>query len=172
MSETVAPGPWKEDFDRPEKRSLRTKKDAIQALCISSVVRALPAHPSGIAAKRSLATSARMILSWYNTHTMSPPPEPRNPFYLLLLLVSLLFVMTALGYAIVPALEEKAIAAGRVVPESEFRDALRTDGWKWLLYQLAAMFVFGVLSMVLDRLRSLKKAAAENTISPGAEKTP
>ena len=27
------------------------------------------------------------------------PPEPRNPFYLALLLVSLLFVMTALGYA-------------------------------------------------------------------------
>src|SRR5579871_4045460 len=97
---------------------------------------------------------------------MSAPSEPRNPFYLLLLLVSLLFVMTALGYAIVPVLEEKAIAAGRVVPESEFRDALRTDGWKWLLYQLAAMFVFGILSMVLDRLRSLKKAAAENTISP------
>ncbi len=84
-------------------------------------------------------------------------PEPRNPFYLLLLLASLLFVMTALGYVVVPTLEEKAIEAGQVVPPSPFRDAMRADGWQWLLYELAAMFVFGILSMVLDRVRSLKK---------------
>jgi hypothetical protein len=95
---------------------------------------------------------------------MSQPTERRNPFYLLLLLASLLFVMTALGYAIVPVLEQKAIQAGSVVPESPFRDALRADGWKWLLYELAAMFVFGVLSMVLDRLRSLQKPAEETKI--------
>lgn len=106
---------------------------------------------------------------------MSSSSEPRNPFYLLLLLVSLLFVMTALGYAVVPLLEEKAREAGGVVPESPFRDALRSDGWLWLLYELAAMFVFGILSMVLDRMRSLKKAAEERTIpavAENAEQTP
>jgi hypothetical protein len=98
---------------------------------------------------------------------MSQAPEPRNPFYLLLLLTSLLFVMTALGYAVVPTLEQRAVEAGGVVPESSFRDALRADGWKWLLYQLGAMFVFGILSMVLDRLRSLKKAEPPTTIAAG-----
>jgi len=37
--------------------------------------------------------------------------EPRNPFYLLLLLVSVLFVVTALAYGVVPVLEEKAAEA-------------------------------------------------------------
>jgi hypothetical protein len=85
------------------------------------------------------------------------PSEPRNPFYLLLLLASLLFVATALGYAFVPTLEEKAVEAGQVPPHSSFRDALRTHGWLWLLYELGAMILFAVLSMGLDRLRSLKK---------------
>ena len=85
------------------------------------------------------------------------PSEPRNPFYLLLLVASILFVATALAYAFVPALEEKAVEAGQVPPQSALRDALRTDGWKWLLYQVAAMIVLGLLSMGLDRLRSLKK---------------
>ena len=39
--------------------------------------------------------------------------EPRNPFYPLLLLASLLFVITALAYAVVPTLEEKALELGQ-----------------------------------------------------------
>ena len=92
--------------------------------------------------------------------------EPRNPFYLLLLLASFLFVVTALAYAIVPVLEEKATQAGQPPPPSPFRDALRVDGWKWLLGEVAAMIVFGTLSMVLDRLRSLQKERAPDTIPP------
>jgi hypothetical protein len=93
-------------------------------------------------------------------------PEPRNPFYFLLLAASFAFVVTALAYAIVPVLEEKAAQAGSPPPPSPFRDALRADGWKWLLGQVAAMIVFGVLSMVLDRLRTLQKAPAADTIPP------
>lgn len=100
---------------------------------------------------------------------MSPPREPRNPLYLLLLLASLLFAATAVAYAIIPTLEQKAIEAGEVPPPSPFRDALRADGWKWLLYELAAMMVFGVLSMALDRLRSLQKERAAGTIGPSAD---
>jgi hypothetical protein len=92
--------------------------------------------------------------------------EPRNPFYLLLLLASLLFVATALAYALVPSLEENAIEAGQVPPQSAFRDALRTDGWQWLLYEVGAMILFGVLSMGLDRLRSLKKERARSIEEP------
>jgi hypothetical protein len=87
--------------------------------------------------------------------------EPRNPFYLLLLLASLLFAATALGYALIPSLEEKAAEAGQPAPASPFRDALRSDGWRWLLYELAAMLVLAILSMGLDRLRSLKKERTE-----------
>jgi len=96
--------------------------------------------------------------------------EPHNPFYLLLLLASLLFVATALAYAFVPTLEEHAVEAGQVPPRSAFREALRSDGWRWLLYELGAMIVFGVLSMVLDRLRTLKKErAASNKIDQNQE---
>ena len=93
--------------------------------------------------------------------------EPRNPFYLLLLAASLLFVMTALAYGVVPVLEEKAAEAGSPPPPSAFRDALRADGWKWLLVEVAAMAVLALLSMGLDRLRSLQKERAAGTIPPG-----
>src|SRR5207245_6023147 len=80
------------------------------------------------------------------------------PLYLLLLLASLLFVVTALAWAIIPLVEDKAVEQGVVPPPSDFRAALRKDGGRWLLYELAAMVVLGVASMVLDsrRLRRLQ----------------
>jgi len=98
--------------------------------------------------------------------------EPRNPFYLLLLMASFLFVATALAYAVIPALEEKAVQAGQPPPPSAFRDGLRTNGWKWLLYELAVMAGLAVLSMGLDRVRSLKKARSEGTIPPSQHAPP
>jgi hypothetical protein len=95
--------------------------------------------------------------------------EPHNPFYLLLLLASLLFVVTALAYGLVPVLEQKAAEAGNRPPSSAFRTTLHADGWKWLLYELAAMVVFGVLSMGLDRLRTLKKERQARTIQQSSE---
>lgn len=92
--------------------------------------------------------------------------EPRNPLYLLLLLASLLFVVTALAYAIVPTLEQKAKDAGEPSPPSEFRDALRKDGWRWLLYEVGAVVVLSVASMTVDRLRTLQKTRGEVTIPP------
>src|SRR5262245_60563804 len=68
-------------------------------------------------------------------------PEPRNPLYLLLLAVGLLFVITALAVAVIPALEQKALEQGTAPPPSPFRDALRQDGWKWLLWEVAALIV-------------------------------
>jgi hypothetical protein len=94
------------------------------------------------------------------------PSEPRNPFYFLLLLVSLIFAVNAVALAVVPVLEEKAREAGQPPPPSALRDALRTDGWRWLLYELGAMIVCALLSMGLDRLRSLQKQRAAGKISP------
>jgi hypothetical protein len=90
--------------------------------------------------------------------------EPRNPLYILLLLVGAIFCVTALACALVPVLEQKAADAGNPPPPSSFRDALRTDGWRWLLYELAVLFVVGIASMVLDRLRSLQRERSEGTI--------
>ena len=98
--------------------------------------------------------------------------EPRNPLYFLLLLVSLVFVMTALGYALIPVLEQKAAEAGNPPPPSPFRDSLRENGGTWLLYEVAAMIVVGLLSMGLDRLRALKKERAAATIPPSQHSQP
>jgi hypothetical protein len=100
------------------------------------------------------------------------PTEPRNPLYLLLLLASLLFVATALAYAVVPVLEQKATDAGQPPPPSEFRDALRNDGWRWLLYEVGAVIVLSVASMTVDRLRTLQKQRAQVTIPPAKEEKP
>lgn len=83
--------------------------------------------------------------------------EPRNPFYFLLLAVSVVFVLTALAYAVVPVLEEKAQLAGETPPPSPFRDELRTGGWKWLLAEVALMIIFGLASMGLDRWRRYRR---------------
>jgi hypothetical protein len=77
---------------------------------------------------------------------------------------SLAFVMTALAYALIPVLEDKAAEAGGVVPPSPFRDQLREYGGTWLLCEVAAMIVLGLLSMGLDRLRTLKKERAAVTM--------
>ena len=45
---------------------------------------------------------------------MPAPPEPRNPFYLLLLSTGMVFIVTVLAYAIIPVIEQKAMDAGCV----------------------------------------------------------
>ncbi len=95
--------------------------------------------------------------------------EPRNPLYLLLLVASLLFVLTVLAYAFVPILEEKAADAGQPAPPSEFRAALRADGWRWLLWEVGLMIVLGIASMALDRLRALQKERGRDTIPQEGE---
>jgi hypothetical protein len=94
------------------------------------------------------------------------PREPRNWFYLLLNLASLLFVLTALAYALVPVLEQKAAEAGNPPPPSEFRAALRRDGWLWLLVEVAAVVVLALASMGLDRWRQHKAGHAPS--APGS----
>jgi len=107
-----------------------------------------------------------------NENKIMTTREPRNPLYLLLLLASLVFVVTALAYAVVPTLEQKAKDAGQPPPPSEFRNALRKDGWRWLLYEVGAVVVLSVASMAVDRLRTLQKQRGEATIPPMREEKP
>jgi uncharacterized protein YjeT (DUF2065 family) len=95
-----------------------------------------------------------------------PSSEPRNPLYFLLLAVGLVFVMTALAYALIPVLEQKAAEAGNPAPPSEWREALRRDGWRWLLYQVPILILVALASMAWDYLRGLQKP------SPGAKIPP
>jgi hypothetical protein len=93
------------------------------------------------------------------------PSEPRNPFYLLLLVVGLLFVITLLAVVMVPLLMDKAQAAGADVPKEGFHQVIRRDGIWWVVYEAAALVLLSLLCMGLDRLRSLKKERAAKTIS-------
>ncbi|MCI0464910.1 MAG: hypothetical protein L0Z62_48940 [Gemmataceae bacterium] len=97
---------------------------------------------------------------------MAQPAELRNPFYFLLLLASLLFTVNAVALAVIPVIEEKARDAGEPPPPDPFRDALRNEGYLWLLYEVGAIILLALLSMGLDRLRRLQKERAQATIPP------
>jgi hypothetical protein len=79
--------------------------------------------------------------------------EPRNWFYGLLNAASLVFVATALAYAVVPELEQKAADAGSPASVSPLRTALRENGWWWLLIEAGVIGVLALASMGLDRWR-------------------
>jgi hypothetical protein len=97
---------------------------------------------------------------------MSDKPEPRNPFYLLLLLAGLLFVVTLLAVVLVPILMEKAQAAGAEVPKEGIHHLIKRDGIWWVLAEVVLIVILSIASMVLDRLRSLQKERAAKTIPP------
>ena len=88
--------------------------------------------------------------------TEPKPAEPRNWFYVLLNLASIAFVMTALAYAVVPFMEDRAREAGQPVAPSPFSAALREDGWRWLLIEAGLVVLFALASMGLDRWRMRK----------------
>ncbi len=100
---------------------------------------------------------------------MPQPAEPRNPFYFLLLATGLVFTVTAIAYAVIPVLLERSLDEGHKPAPSPLRDAFIQDGWKWLLVEVAALVVFGLLSMGLDRLRCLQKERTSATIPPADE---
>jgi hypothetical protein len=87
---------------------------------------------------------------------IAPVTEKRNWFYALLNVAALLFVVTALAYALVPVLEDRAADAGQPPPHSPFRSALRQDGWWWLLVLAGIVGVLALASMGLDRWRQRK----------------
>lgn len=101
---------------------------------------------------------------------MAAPSEPHNPFYIMLLIVGLIFIGTVAAYAVVPVLVEKARDAGTEPPPSPFRDALREDGWRWVLAEVGLLVVLGLLCMGLDRYRRWKLENATPPVNPAATK--
>jgi hypothetical protein len=94
------------------------------------------------------------------------PREPLHPLFLLLLLAGLVFTVTAVAWAFVPVLEQKAADAGQPPPPSEFRDNFRANGGTYLLWELAILIVLGLAYMFLDRQRTLKTQVDAATIPP------
>lgn len=78
--------------------------------------------------------------------------EPRNPFYDLLIAVSVVFVVTVLAYALVP-------------PQHQPPWFLR-NGWIVLLIEVAAIVLFGLLSMGLDRWRTGRQPTPRDPSQP------
>jgi hypothetical protein len=76
-----------------------------------------------------------------------------NPFYVVLLLASTAFVVTALGYFVSPMVEQQALAQRGAGPGPGSR-ALAAwfdrNGPFSLGVEFALMFVFGVLAMATD----------------------
>jgi amino acid transporter len=97
---------------------------------------------------------------------MASASEPRNPLYFLLLVAGVVFAVTALAYAILPVLQQKALDAGEIPAPSPFLDALKAYGWVWLLVEVAVVAVLSIASMAWDRLLTLQKERAEATIPP------
>jgi hypothetical protein len=91
--------------------------------------------------------------------------EKRNWFYTLLVPASVVFAVTAVAVAVLPAIEDRAAAGGAAIPPSAFRTALREDGVWWLLGQVVVVIALSVAAMVWDGLRS-DAAARPTTAEP------
>jgi hypothetical protein len=81
---------------------------------------------------------------------MNPAPERRNWFFTLLIPAGIAFTVTAVALAIIPVLEDRAAQAGHTAPTSGFREALRRDGWLWLLIETGVVIVLALAAMIWD----------------------
>jgi len=79
--------------------------------------------------------------------------DSRNPFYLLLLIASVAFAVTAVAYAF-PL---------RMLPEW-----FQAHGWKLLLVEVGAVVVLGLASMGLDRWRQGRGTRVSGTVHQAA----
>jgi hypothetical protein len=100
-----------------------------------------------------------------------PPAEPRNPFYALLLIAGLAFTVTVLALAVIPVLEKRWLDEGELPPVSPLSEALREHGLTLVVWEVAAVIVFGLASMGLDRVRRLRNERAVATIHPDGAPT-
>jgi hypothetical protein len=76
-----------------------------------------------------------------------------NPFYVLVVLAGVAFVVTALGWLVAPAIQEKARAGGVAPGSASLAMAAWFDHWSVtaLTVELVVMIVAGGLAMVADR---------------------
>ena len=84
---------------------------------------------------------------------------PRNPFYTLLMVASLLFVVTTLGYLVGPFVEQRAIdGTGK---RSALVSWFDRRGVLALAIEFGAMCVLALLAVATDRHFTARKGAAD-----------
>ena len=96
---------------------------------------------------------------------MSRKPRP-NPFYVLLMAVSTLFVVTTLGYLVGPYAAQR-VAEGRAAP-SPLADWFERKGVLALAIEFGLMTVLALLAMTTDHLFDGSKKAAKAPYRPEA----
>lgn len=96
---------------------------------------------------------------------MSRKPKP-NPFYVLLMLVSTLFVVTSLGYLVGPYVAQR-VAEGKAAP-SPLSDWFERKGVLALAIEFVAMTILALLAMSTDHLFDPKRHAAKRAERPEA----
>jgi hypothetical protein len=83
----------------------------------------------------------------------------RNPFYTLLMVASLLFVVTTLGYLVGPFVEQRAIEG--VGERSALVSWLDRKGVLALAIEFGAMCVLALLAVATDRHFTARKGATD-----------
>ena len=93
---------------------------------------------------------------------MSRANKDWNPFYFLLVLVGILFVMTALGYVTsMIRMQSRLSDRSRTGPQSPAMRFLAQYGESVLLGEAAALGGLAILAMSLDRWRSRQPTKSE-----------
>jgi hypothetical protein len=83
---------------------------------------------------------------------MKPSRKSANPFYALLVVVGVAFVVTAAAYGVMAVRESRsaAIAPGQVVSPHPLMTWMRENGNKALLIELAALGAFTIGAIATD----------------------
>lgn len=86
----------------------------------------------------------------------------RNWFFTLLIPASIAFAVTAVALAVIPVIEERAAQTGSPPPESALRDALRRNGWLWLLVETGVVIALSLAAMTWDWLQREQQSGRAN----------
>jgi len=90
-----------------------------------------------------------------------------NPFYALVVIVGIAFVMTALAYVVsLVRLQQPAGRAAAPLPTSPVMTFIERRGESLMLWEAAGLTVSAILAMGLDRWRSWQGRRAESLASP------
>lgn len=140
------------------------------------------------------AAHARRLLShndrpWFRIPHVSTHKDPPNPFYVVVLLTGVAFVVTALAYvASIVQLDPSRVAGGRRAttaivqppaeaappgaaappPVSPLMRVIHQRGERLLLWQAAVLGVAAALAFALDRWRAARQVRIRSQASPAA----
>ena len=98
---------------------------------------------------------------------MSSKKQEVNPFYVLVVLVGIAFVVTTLAYVVVLVRLQPVGGQAPTSVESPVPQFIEQRGESLLLQEAGALVVVSILAMGLDRWRSRRSSRAKEEVSPG-----